>query len=303
MKSIFYLPVATALLAASFSSCDKAEIPYYEGMDAIFFDQQYFGKDNETWGQADTTTLAHKLYTPVQFMQANRQDTVLAIKIETTGFVRDYPRPFGIHVVADSTSAVEGVDFELLDDSYAILPGNNSTYLHVKVNLTERMYLQQLQIQLALDPGEHFTLPFGEKGIGQIPKRYFDKDEVGPVPDSKNLDPSVHNIFADCLLSKPSQWTLAGNVYSWGEYSNEKFALILELVKPRGWTAATFNNYYTMQTERQGVVNRELAKYLRAQYDKGEYVLEADGTLMWIKNSTLVTWGAGVTPADIENNK
>ena len=285
------------------SSCDKAEIPYYEGMDAIFFDQQYFGKDNESWGIADTTNLAHKLYTPVLFMKDNRPDTVLAIKIETTGYVRDYPRPFGIHVVADSTSATEGVDFELLDDSYAILPGNNSTYIHVKVNLTERMYLEQVQIQLALDPGEHFVLPFGEKGIGNMPKRYFDKDEKGPVPESMNLDPSVHNIFADCLISKPSQWTFAGNVYSCCENSNEKFAVILELVKSRGWTAATFNDYYTMQTERQGIVNRELAKYLREQYDKGEYVLEADGTLMWCKNTTLITWAAGTTPADIENNK
>ena len=301
MKSIFYLPVATALLAASFSSCDKAEIPYYEGMDAIFFDQQYIGNDNETWSVADTTRLTHKLYTPVFFMKDNRPDTILSIKVETTGYVRDYIRPFGIHVVADSTTAVEGEDFELIDDSYAILPGNNSTYIHVKVNLTERMYLKQVQIQLAIDPGEHFQLPFGEKGIGNMPIRNFDGTDL--VPHSKNPDASIHNIFADCLLSQPSQWTLSGNIYSWGEYSKEKFALILELVKPRGWTAATFNNYYTMQTERQGIVNRELAKYLRAQYDKGEYVLEADGTLMWIKNSTLVTWGAGVTPADIENNK
>lgn len=296
MKPLLYIAGALSLMAAV-SSCNKVEIPFYDGMDAIFFDQQYEGNDNETWDIADTTILTHKIYTPVFFTKCNYTDTILRIKVETTGYVRDYARPFGVYVVADSTTAIEGEDFELIDDSYAILPGNNSTYVRVHVNLTERMYSERLQIQLALQPGEHFELPFGEKGLGKMPKRYFDGND--PIPDSRNYDPAVHNIFVDCMLVKPSQWTLPGNTYTWGEYSVEKFALILKLVEPRGWTASTFNQYATMQTERQGLVNREVAKYLRAQYDKGEYVLEADGRLMWVKN-TLVTWNENTRPEDIQ---
>lgn len=296
MKPLIYIAGALSIMAAV-SSCNKVEIPYYDGMDAIFFDQQYEGNDNETWDVADTTVLTHKIYSPVFFMKTTRTDTILSVKVETTGYVRDYARPFGVYVVADSTTAIQGEDFDLVDDSWCILPGNNSTYIRVKINLTERMYKERVQIQLALQPGEHFELPFGEKGIGKMPKRYFDGND--PIPDSRNYDPSIHNIFVDCMLSQPSQWPLLTHPNTWGEFTVEKFAEILKVVEPRGWTAATFNNYYTMQTERQNLVNREFAKYLRAQYDKGEYVLEADGRLMWIKN-TLVTWGPDTRPEDIQ---
>ena len=293
-----YLFSAVLAVAAALSSCEKHELPFYDGMDAIFFDQQYNGSANESWGSMyDTTVLVHKLYTPVSFLKMEKTDTILAIKVETTGFVRDYLRPFGVHIVADSTTATEGVDFQLLDDSYAILPGNNSTYVHVRLNLTDRMYSEMLQIQLGLDAGDHFTLPFGDK-FGDMPKRYI-SSTVDPVPESRNYDCSVHNIFVDCMLQQPKTWPeLPGHLYYLGDFSVKKFALILELVSPRGWTAATFEN--NMSMDRLGIVNRAFGTYLRQQYDKKEYVLEEDGkTLMWCKNS-LVTWANGTTLDDLE---
>ena len=297
MKSLYFIS-AVLTAAAALSSCNKVELPYYDGMDAIFFDQQFFGEDQEGW--IDTTVLAHKLYTPVSFNKWPKSDTILAIKVETTGYVRDYPRPFGVHIVADSTTAIEGEDFELLDDSYAILPGNNSTYVHVKLNLTERMYSEQLQIQLGLDAGEHFELPFAKYAFGDMPKRQNNHPNGDPVPTSRNYDSSVHNIFVDCMLTEPSEWPkLTGHAYYFGKFSIAKYSLILKLVEPRGWTASTFNSKATMPMERLGIVNSILARYLREQYDKGEYVLEDDGTLMWLKNPSLVTWGEGVTPEEL----
>ena len=227
MKSIYYFSAVLAA-AAALSSCEKHELPYYDGMDAIFFDQQFNGSENESFtGTVDTTNLSHKLYTPVSFLKIDRTDSIVAIKVETTGYVRDYLRPFGVHVVADSTSAIQGEEFELLDDSYAILPGNNSTYVHVLLHLTDRMYSEQLQIQLGLDAGDHFVLPFGKNGIGQMPKRYIEAT-IDPVPTSRNYDCSVHNIFVDCMLSQPSTWpTLPGHQYYLGEFSVTKFAAIL----------------------------------------------------------------------------
>lgn len=296
MKPYIYITGALALIA-SVSSCNKVELPDYSGMDAIFFDQQFIGDLQEGWN--DTTTLAHKLYTPVSFNSISKTDTILAIKIETTGYVRDYLRPFGVHVVADSTTATLGEDFELLDDSYAILPGNNSTYVHVKLNLTDRMYLERLQIQLGLDAGEHFELPFGKYAFGDMPHRY-NKPVNDPVPESRNYDCSVHNIFVDCMLSRPATWPLlSGHQYYLGEYSNAKFALILSLVEYRGWTASTFNSAATMPMDRIGIVNDIIAKYLRQKFDEKDYVLEDDGTLMWVKNATYVSWAAGVTPEEL----
>ena len=307
MKPYIYIAGALTLMA-SVSSCNKVEIPYYEGMDGIFFDQQFIGENNESFGTADTTNLTHKLYTPVIFTQTESTDTILAIKVETTGHLRDYVRPFGVHVVADSTTAIEGEDFKLLDESYAILPGNNSTSVQVLVNLTERMYKEQVQIQLGLDPGEHFVLPFGDK-FGDMPKRYMGGTS-DPVPESRNYDSSVHNIFANCMLTQPANWPLGRDgvnyvvgagvaVNHFGDFSVTKYATILKVIEARGWTASTFAAIVYPKTDRFGIINRDVAKYLREQYDKGEYVLEDDGTLMWIDNKTLVTWSPDATPADI----
>lgn len=280
------------------SSCNKVELPDYSGMDAIFFDQQYNGSSNEA--NFDTTVLAHKLYTPVSFTKTDSHDSILSIKVETTGYVRDYLRPFGVHIVADSTTAIQGDEFELLDDSYAILPGNNSTYVHVKVKFTERMYEERLQIQLGLDGGEYFELPFGKKLFGDMPKRYITAT-TDPVPESRNYDCSVHNIFVDCLYSEPKEWAgrPLANQY-WGKFSSKKFLLILELVEPRGWTALTFENQATMQMGRQEIVSNLMGKYLREQYDKGTPVIDEDGeTLMWVKSS-LVTWAEDTKLSDLK---
>ena len=294
MKSLYNF-LLVMVVGVAVSSCDKVELPDYSGMDAIFFDQQFFGENNEGW--IDTTRLVHKLYTPVSFASTNRKDTVLAIKVETAGYVRDYPRPFGVHIVSDSTTAIEGVEFELLDDTYAILPGNNSTCVHVKCNFTDRMYKDRLQIQLALDAGEHFVLPFSKYAFGDMPLRNSDP-LTDPVPESRNYDSSIHNIFLDCILTEPEAWPKPATIHYLGEWSEEKFSLILQLVEYRGWTAVTFSSYDTMPTGRAQIVNNIVAKYLRDQYDKGEYVLEADGRLMWVRNS-LVTWSEETTPADI----
>ena len=45
-----YLFSAVLAVAAALSSCEKHELPFYDGMDAIFFDQQYNGSANESWG-------------------------------------------------------------------------------------------------------------------------------------------------------------------------------------------------------------------------------------------------------------
>lgn len=286
----------TAIFAVS--SCNKVELPYYSGMDSIFFDQQYNGSSNEA--NFDTTVLEHKLYTPVSFTKTNSRDSILAIKVETTGYVRDYLRPFGVHIVADSTTAIQGDEYELIDDSYAILPGNNSTYVHVKVKFTDRMYEERVQIQLGLDGGEFFDLPFGKDAFGDMPKRYITAT-IDPVPESRNYDCSVHNIFVDCMYTQPKAWAgqPAANSY-WGKFSSKKFLIILELVEPRGWTALTFENDATMQMGRQEIVSNLMGKYLRQQYDNGTPVVDEDGeTLMWIKSS-LVNWAEDTKLSDLK---
>lgn len=298
MKFLPKLFLASSALAAAMSSCSEHEIDYYSGVDAIFFDQQFSGNINETW--LDTTQLAHQIYTVVNFNNiSGGLDSILKIKIETTGYVRDYLRPFSVEVVADSTDAIEGEEFTILNPDLAILPGNNSTHVDVKVSVSERLYFSTCRIQLRLVPGEHFALPFGKDGFGLMPLRGAVNASV--LTDlSTNYDPSIHNIFITGELSRPAMWTEGveqiSHKYSWGTYSLKKYRLLLSVAEPYGWGPWHFENQ--MPIERMGIIQRAAASYLREQYNKGReyWVLDEDGSMMWVKGCS---WALGTRPEDM----
>lgn len=294
MKFSSKLLFASAALVATLGSCSEHEIDYYSGVDAIFFDQQFAGNANEAW--LDTTQLAHQIYTVVNFNNiSGGLDSILKIKIETTGYVRDYPRPFSVEVVADSTDAIEGEEFTILNPQLSILPGNNSTHVDVKVSVSERLYSTTCRIQLRLIPGEHFALPFGKDGFGLMPLR--GAVNAGVLTDlSTNYDPSIHNIFITGELSRPAKWPLYNNAYSWGNYSLTKYKLLLQVSESYGWGPWHFE--YQMPQNRYGIIQRAAASYLREQYNKGReyWVLDEDGSMMWVKGCP---WADGTRPEEM----
>ena len=237
----------------------------------------------------DTVRLSHQLYSLVSFGLMVNNDSLLDVKVETTGYVRDYDRPFGIEIVADSTDAIEGVEFELLERNPVIRAGQNSVHFPVLCHRTDRMDNQTLQLQLRLIPGEHFTLPFGPNGIGLMPTRYEGGDIYTQY--STNQDPSVLNIFISGQLQKPKQW----NVVQFGYYySDTKFRLMLEISeKVFGWTVADFQD--AKMLNRCQLVAKHVSAYLMEQYNKGReyWVIDEDGSMMYVKG---VIWPEGQDP-------
>lgn len=295
MKYTAYL-FAMAVGLISLTGCEQHEIDVYSGEDAIFFDQQLKGDKNEAW--LLETRLSHQNYTLVNFNTIAENDSTLSIKIETTGYIRDYDRPFKVDIVPDSTEAIQGEEFEILNPELSIKPGENRTYVNVRLTKSERMLSSLLKIQLKLVPGEHFVLPFGENGIGTMPLRVNGSGVATEY--GANTDPSVHDIFVTAQLSQPKFWVnlLPGNIYYIGKYSQKKYELILQLFEEQfGWTVLDFEAA-TFPQEKIGMVNRVLKSYLIAEFNKGKeyYVLEEDGTLMWVKGCP---WPEDSTPDDM----
>ena len=285
MKRIIYILCALFSLPVM-NSCSEHEIPMYDGKDAIFFDQQY----GVAW--FDTVRQSHQLYSLVSFGLMIDPDSTVMVKIETTGYLKNYDRPFGIDIVNDSTTAIENTEFELPVKNPVILAGQNSTYIPVIYHRSDRMSHETVQLQIRLVPGEHFSLPFGPDGIGVMPKRATGGDVFTEY--STNADPAIHNIFANALLKRPKGW----NASQFGEYSQKKFALMLEITEAElGWTVLDFENDTNnkMSISRAPIVATHMATYLMEQYFKGReyWVLDEDGSMMWVKG---VTWTEGTDP-------
>lgn len=286
MKKILY-NIAAAVTLTSLAACSYHEIPYYEGVDAIYFDQQY----GVAW--FDTVRQSHQIYSLIPFGSMASADSLLEVKVETTGYVRDYDRPFGVEVVTDSTSMIAGTDYDLDLSNAVIRAGQNSTRIKVHVYKTDRLQHATLQLQLRLVPGEHFTLPFGDDGFGTMPKRAYGGDVFTEL--STNFDPSIHNIFAHIQLKKPAGWN---NLQFGAYYSATKYALILKFAEEQfGWHVTDFEgaNSTKMLLNRSPLIAAAVAEYLMEQYNKGReyWVLDEDGSMMYVKG---VTWAEGTDP-------
>ena len=301
-KIIFFISLLTTALL--WSSCTKEDIDIYSGEDAIYFAQQ--------WGvphfvnNIDLNSGMRNMqqtYSKIGFGEMIEADSLLLINIQTSGFIKDYDRPFKVEVVNDSTTAIEGTEYELLDHEAMIPAGATNTHIKILFHKTPRMDDENLQVQLRLVPGEHFTLPFDKGGYGKMPIIHSDGTLLSEY--GLNTDPSIHNIFINNFLVKPGRW----NEYLMGVWSEKKYRLILDYTgEMLGWTVATWNDNDKMWPPGTGyqVGLNYLGKYLKAQYDKGpEYwVLDPDGTMMWCNHSALQgLWSEDTDPSSMVPNK
>lgn len=272
MKKILYF--ISALLSLPIAiGCSQHDIPLYEGKDAIYFDQQY----GVSW--FDSIRQSHQIYSLIPFGSMLINDTLLNVKVETAGYMKDYDRPFKIEIVADSTDAIEGQDFEILTMNPVIKAGQNSAIIPIMCHRSEHVKKDTYQLQIRLIPGEHFVLPFGEKGIGEMPLRKDGGDIF--VEYSTNADPSIHNIFISGLYQQPKFWiTPQFGLY----FSQSKFSLILKVAEEKfGWDVRDFESQKMI--DRAPLLVKHVSEYLNGEYRKGRehWVIDDNGTMMWVK--------------------
>lgn len=286
-KYIFSLTMlAVALVMAG---CHK-DLMDYEGQDCLFFDVQY----GASWG--DTTVWSHQIYTPVEFGSADEDELIKRAKVAVAGSVVDYDRPFVLEVVADSTTAIQGEEFEILNEKFYIPAGLNHTYIEVKFKKSARMAENTYQLQLRLRPNEHFTTSFSE--VGNIPGRWTNDTKT---EYSQNFDPNIHNFFINDMLTKPRAWH---NV-QYGTFSAKKYEIILRVSYEKfGFTKKDFEGedaYNKMLAGRAVAIARVTSKFLKDQYAMGRdyWVIDEDGTMMWING---VPWAQGTRPEDMVDN-
>lgn len=300
MKNLIYLAglLFTGLLL--WTGCTKEDIDTYSGEDAIFFAQQWgtphFENNIDPTGGSKN---AHQTYSKIGFGEMIVNDSLLTLNIQTSGFMKDYDRAFAVEVVADSTTAIEGTEYEFIDTELMIPAGKATTTLRILFHKTPRMDNENVQLQIRLIPGEHFVLPFGKDGYGKMPIIHSTAGFLNEY--GLNTDPTIHNIFINNFLVEPGRW----NENLMGVWSEKKYRLLLDYTgEMLGWTVATWNDNDKMWPPGTGyqVGLNYLGKYLKEQYDKGReyWVLDPDGTMMWCQHAALTgLWSEDTRPENM----
>lgn len=267
IKYLFFMLVFVII-----NSCTK-EIEFYDGEEGIYFNVQY----GPEWG--NERVWANQQLTNVEFFNIPGSVDTLYLKVMTTGRAKDYDRHFFAEVVTDSTTAIEGDNYEKLIGKYTVKAGEYFTHIPVVLNRTENIQAEAKSMLIRLIPSEDFTIgiPVWKKIPGQwdgVVKGDFKADE--------------HKLIITDFLSKPARWIGMNNAGleagQWGEYSQKKFVLICDQFE---LSPSEFMTASTMPDAKRTVIKEHMVRYLQNLYNQKTPILEEDGRLMWFMG---VSW-------------
>ena len=145
-------------LASMFVSCKHETIDLYELDDAkIYFQVQSYSSANGAVGYSNSTDYS--------FVGVNQNVAGLTFKatIQMMGQVVDYDRECKITIDADSTTMVEGVDYEIDLDTLKIKAGQSKATFGVRFLRSQNIKEKKQVLCLKLLPNKYFqVLDFGQ---------------------------------------------------------------------------------------------------------------------------------------------
>ena len=274
MKRILYM-LAFVWMGIGMISCEK-DLMDYEGEEGVYFYVQW----GAAWG--DTTVWANQSYTPVEFVNVAGNTHEVKVRIMATGRVKDYDRTFRLTVDKDTTTAVEGLNYETFPEEQVLKAGTTYTDVTIEVKRNENIQEEERVLGLRLLPTSDLSIAIPEwKKISGM----------WSSEGQQVFDASVHKIIMSDFIVKPKQWI--GGVYDqpgdtesgrWGVFTVKKYRLICDQFN---LTYEDFQSEATMPGAKQAVIQEHMAKYLQELYDNKTPVLEDDGRLMWFMG---VSW-------------
>lgn len=274
MKNKIFALLALVAALFSLSSCEK-DLMDFQGEDCLYFDV----RRGASW--TDANVWAHYTYSEVTFGNIVNNDTTLSFRINATGDVKDYDRPFQV-IVTDSTNLEAGTEYEPLKSEYVIKAGERGTNVDITFHRSERMDGDTLRLQLEILPNKYFALKFDS--YGDWPKAY---QPSFPTPEfNKNNNARFHNIYIDDVLTQPEGWWGTTDGGLWGAFSSKKFKYIMEV------TGTNINDFTRakMPQSRATVISQKVAKALLERAAAKDPVIDEKGTMMWV--SYVITYGA-----------
>ena len=251
-------------MLAFFTACEKS-LMTYEGPESIYFSMQKNANPEEDIYLPDAS---------INLMNQVGSEVEYGLNVVVTGAPKDYDRPYRVAAVADSTTAVAGVDY-ILPEGGVIKAGQVSDSLYVKLLKNDELQKKSVRLYVQVLPNEHFSTNFTQFGHDGREYNVF--------------DPRVYDLTFTSMMAKPYWWESYstsnqvenGNL---GYFTSKKISLLNELysLTYADWLDTDEGGTGAMNLTRVKVIYKKFALYLIEQYKNHTPVLEEDGRLMWV---------------------
>ena len=259
--------LAAAAIGYSATSCSHDELDLYSGPTAMLYIQELSSFD--IYGNP----IGYRDHTDADFANVPPGLTMWSVSFEVKmgRQVVDYDRPYSLKVEADSTTAVEGVDYDLEDNEFMIKAGKASDVVKVRLHRTDKIKLEKIRVSFLLEPNEHFTIDIPEF-----------KTSASWSAQTPMMDATRYYVTASEFYRCPAVWDSWGLNDYFGTYTPKKFSVINALF---GWTKDDWNSAGDPSKSkvlygRIPFCASEFQKYLQKMADEGTPEREVDGSLM-----------------------
>jgi hypothetical protein len=258
MHKIQYLIViGVVAISASLASCTKQGIATYSGTESVYFTKSYSTGAN--------TTLVTFAYSP-----STVTDSLFAIPISVLGNVSQTDRACKITVVDSSSTAIAGVQYDALQDTFKIHAGKVVDTFRIKLHRTPDLQTAGVTLTLMLQPNENFNTDMNSQIIN--------------AQTGASFSYVTYTISLVDILTQPKYWltTYMGNfsrkkVYLTAAVTGVPIATMLDILQ---------NDTGSASVGDQNFWGRTMQLYLNQQNAAGTPVYEDDGvTLMLMGDS------------------
>lgn len=208
--NVLKIYICIAMVLTGLAACKKEEVKFYDGPDAAYFKDVplYTGTTKIPYAQVPLYDFA---YQPL-----DRQQVTLAYPLLISGKRSNKDRTVNLNVVTDSSTAVEGVDYDILP--LVVKANTLADSLRIVVKKNSGMKNQIKRLMLEIVPNTDF------------PETVYRNPQT----------PSTHILITVADKGgKPANWDgiyLAGTYYKgyglgqvFGDFSETKFRLVIEV--------------------------------------------------------------------------
>lgn len=245
----YLIPFAASLAAAAVALCCGAceSIRPYDGLTGLYFAMLQSGSSEDNPRYSASSSM------PFALLPADTEEETLQLRVKVIGSVADHARTFAFRTVAEATTAVEGVDYELPAGDCAVGAGEVYGYIPVRFFRTPSLSGQERTLTLELLPNDAFALPL---------------TEWLPVNGSETVGTDVvrHTIVVSDKYVKLDGWS---DLF-YGPYSDKKIRLMCSVF---GLTLADFLPDALSYVERK-VLGQNFRRYLDEEEQAGRTVYE-----------------------------